>query len=105
MEFKYVLNYKIYTHPLLNTNYVKKENIELFLIGYIFDPYTRERDETKLLFDIVEAGRDFKDISKAISDLSGRFVLLLLYKETVYIFNDAGGLRSFILLKIIIKYL
>ena len=88
------LNLKIYTHPLLNTNYAKKENVELFLIGYIFNPYTRERDETKLLFDIVEAGKDFKDISKAISDLSGRFVLLLLFKETVYLFNDAGGLRS-----------
>ena len=88
------LNLKIYTHPLLNTNYVKKENAELFLIGYIFNPYTRERDEKKLLFNIIETGKDFKDISKAISDLSGRFVLLLSYKETVYIFNDAGGLRS-----------
>ena len=84
----------VYTHPLLNTNYVKKENVELFLIGYIFNPYTHEADETKLLFDIVKAGKDFKDISKAISDLSGRFVLLLLYNETVFIFNDAGGLRS-----------
>ena len=89
-------NLNIYTHPLLNTNYVKDEinNTELFLIGYIFTPFTRERDETKLLFDIVKGSKDFKGISKAISDLSGRFVLLLLYKETVYIFNDAGGLRS-----------
>ncbi len=86
----------VYTHPLLNTNFIKDDskNIELFLIGYVFNPFHRDRDETKLLFDIVKSASGFDDICKAISDLSGRFILLLLYNETVYVFNDPGGLRS-----------
>ena len=86
----------LYTHPLLDTNYVKNEDskIELLLIGYIFDCQSRGKEETEILLDTVKAGRRFEDISLAISKLSGRFVLLLIFNETTYLFNDPGGLRS-----------
>lgn len=89
-------NLNIYTHPLLSTNYVNDQikNIEIFLIGYIFNPFSSENDETEILNDIIKTSLDFNDLCKMISNLSGRFVLLLKCEETIYIFNDPCGLRS-----------
>jgi hypothetical protein len=89
-------SFNIYTHPLLNTNYVSNENkkTELFLIGYVFNPYDGLKDEKQILYDVINAAGNFNDICKAIANLSGRFVLVLSFDNTFYIFNDPGGLRS-----------
>lgn len=87
-------NYTLYAHPDLTHFHLKKENIDVILLGYIYDPCNHEKKENDILREIAEKPNP-KGIADILYGLSGRFVLIVKENNRLILFNDACGLRSF----------
>lgn len=88
----------LYVHPECSLNKLKTIDKELILIGYCIQPNSVGKTNKQILKDISKFSA-IKEIPKLIYSLSGRFVLMISFRENIYIFNDACGLRQLFYLK------
>ncbi len=87
----------IYAHPDLEMTSTSDEsrNVELVLLGYAIDPYYPDRSNKDIINAIINAEiSSIEDLSAAVCNLAGRFVLIAAFSSQIYVFHDACGLRS-----------
>ena len=61
--------------------------------GYMIDPYQPESTTKNLARDLVRLGTT-KEVAERLYTLGGRFVLFITKGEQLFLFHDAGGLKS-----------
>lgn len=86
-------NYYLHIHPDLEHTYAKKNQIEIHLLGSLYDsanPELLNRDIIENLVFSEAAEKLFTDISK----YSGEFILIYKRNEEILIFNDACALSE-----------
>ncbi len=81
-------------HPDLEFASAKKNNIELFLLGFFFDPNNPNFTNLEILKNILLHNTNFKDIIKATYTLAGRWALIYSDDKNKFVFNDPAGLRQ-----------
>ncbi len=81
-------------HPDLEFASVKKNNIELFLLGFFFDPNNPNFTNLEILNNILLHNTSLKDIIKATYTLAGRWALIYSDNKNTIVFNDPAGLRQ-----------
>ena len=86
-------NLHFWTHPLTGFHYVKKENKTAFIFGHAYNPFTMETDENKILERILEhhGKSDYYDF---IDEITGVFVIGVLYNEKIEYLIDPSGMQS-----------
>lgn len=75
--------------------FLENNNLGLFLLGNIFDPTILEHSRVKICKELLQllAINEQKMIYK-INKLIGRFVIIYYKNDTIYLINDASGMRS-----------
>ena len=87
-------NHHLYVHQDCGLDRVKKNKLEIVLIGYILSPNFPEKSTSQILENIADC-ITIENITKYLYSASGRYVLIIK-KDDDYIFlNDACGLRTF----------
>ena len=82
----------LYTHPDCEVTKVRRDNVDVILIGHIVDPKLPNYSTQKILEDIA-LFNTIDDISSTLYGLVGRFVLLIKHNDTFTFFHDACGLK------------
>lgn len=83
----------IYSHPDLELSYISDELVELFLLGYILDPFHPERSNQEVLVDLLKSDT-YDDLILNTETLGGRFVIIYSTKDIINVFQDATGFRE-----------
>jgi len=86
--------YFLRSHPDLELTQVKKENIELTLLGFFIDPYFPGRSNKDILCELTKSNEMPEGLIKSTFRLCGRWILIVVTQRDFFIFNDPTGLRS-----------
>ena len=89
-------HYRLYVHRDLELNIVEGENqrTKAALIGYMIDPLRPDRSNGEIINDIIRTTETVESLSKYLYSISGRFVLIIVTEDDIYVFHDPCGLRS-----------
>ncbi len=82
----------LYVHPDCEFSKIIKADKKLYLLGFAINPHFPEKTSQEILEDISDFN-SMDDIFGSLYPLTGRFVLFILIKGRILIFNDACGLR------------
>ncbi len=84
----------IHAHPSLKVITTSRNGLDVFLIGFIIDPFSPVTSDDAILNDIA-VHCDTKDkLFRRIQGLSGRFVIIYKDKDSIIALGDAGGQRQ-----------
>lgn len=83
----------LYTHPDLEVYYIKGQDKEIALIGYVLDPYQPAYDNEAILMDLV-CVQDFAEFIDKTHHLGGRFSFVYGDAFGVRVLPDATALRE-----------
>jgi len=86
--------YFLTIHPALNHTYLKNDDIELTILGFILDPINPHFTDKDIVQDLLNKSSDFSSVIKNTYDYSGRWIIIYKDKNDIQIFNDAGGSRQ-----------
>lgn len=89
-----ISDYTLYTHPNLLVTYQKRDEQELYLIGYAFDYRTPAYTNEEIVNSILDAGTDIKEIIEQTDNYTGQFVILYKKGGELFLFNDACAQRE-----------
>jgi len=84
----------LYCHPELNISYIKMDGKEIYVLGYILDPFNPKYTNILILTEIIQSSESFDDVLTCIDKYSGRWVLIWKDKAGIKIMNDACGTRQ-----------
>lgn len=87
---------RINAHPDLEMCVVNTgdQNKKAILIGFALDPSRPEASSVEVLSRLVNAVTSKNELIKWVRNLSGRFVLIFMDGNDLYLFHDPLGLRS-----------
>lgn len=86
--------YFLYCHPDLNICHLKENEKEIYVLGYILDPFNPRYTNDLILEEIMQNSECFNDVLACTAKYSGRWVLIWKDKSGVKIMNDACGTRQ-----------
>lgn len=86
-------DYYLYTGEDLEYEIVKKEKIELHLMGPIFDWQDNQLNNKQILKRISQE-TSFKDILTICNKYCGQFVIIVKFQDNLYLFHDATGQKE-----------
>lgn len=81
-------------HPDLSAVVVEEDANKAILLGYAIDPYRIELDDEALLRPFVSGQVLLNKVVSGLERLSGRFVLIVISRESSWLFHDPCGLRQ-----------
>ena len=84
--------YKLYTHPKLETCLYTENNVELLLIGYLFDYEKPEATNLDIIKNLVND--TFETYLRHLDKYTGQFVLLRKDDSSFNLVSDAGAQRE-----------
>ena len=84
--------FRLYVHIDLPLTKCSQGEVELILLGDLFDYRNTRLDNAGILAEII--GTDFDLMLEKIAHYAGRFVLLVIRKESVNVLHDAGAARK-----------
>ncbi len=87
-------NFFLQAHSDLELTQVKRDNVELTLLGYLIDPDNPEFNNQDILESILSCIVSAHDIFEATYRLGGRWIIILDNEDETILFNDASGLRQ-----------
>lgn len=87
--------YFLYSHFELEINICHKNKESTVLIGYAIDSRAPHKSNIQITEFLAETCTKVSDFSEPLFNLAGRFVLLAIREEQLYVFHDACGLRQF----------
>jgi hypothetical protein len=85
-------NITLYAHVDLKVTMAASSDIRLVLLGDLFDYEYPEKDNEELLYDMIHA--DFSVFLEKISKYAGRFVIIYISSQKVYLLTDAAASRK-----------
>ena len=83
----------LYVHPDCAMHRSSKENTDVILIGYLFNPNKPDKTDQEII-DEIAVVKSVEEVSEYLYPLVGRFVMILNINDSDYVFNDACGLRA-----------
>lgn len=86
-------NIHITAHPDLEINTAKKGDIELALLGFMFDSQNYKSSNKNILNHIIK-NDSFEEIVRATYRYAGRWILIYTYKNESKLLHDPAGLRQ-----------
>jgi len=86
--------YFLTIHPDLNHIYLKNNDIEIIVLGFILDPINPYYTDKEITQDLLNKSSDFSSVIKNTYDYSGRWIIIYKDKNDIQFFNDAGGSRQ-----------
>lgn len=84
----------IYSDHALNTTVYHNETCSIFLLGFIIDPFSPEKDDAQILKYIAGQSRCRDSFFETIQRMSGRYVSIFKSKNNYTIIGDACCLRQ-----------
>jgi len=93
-RLKVVDRYLLTVHPDLLVTVVECHENKAILLGYAIDPYQPDLTEEGILQRFVCNLWSVADVASGLEKLSGRFVLILKYRDNLWLFHDAVALRQ-----------
>lgn len=84
----------LYNHPDLEVNYIQKGEKELYILGFILDPYNPRLMNKSILKEILLNCESFENVLSYTDKYSGRWALIWKDKAGIKIMNDACGARQ-----------
>ena len=85
--------YHAYTHELQKVSVFEKEEIQFFLFGHAYNPFTMETEEEKILARIAEAyGSDL--YQDRIDEITGVYVYGVVNHQQIEFLVDPSGMQS-----------
>jgi hypothetical protein len=90
----YTLNnqLKLYAHIDLKVTIITDSDVKLVLLGDLFSHIHTEKNNEDLLHEIID--HDFTTFLENVSKYAGRFVIIYLCKQNVYLVTDAAASRK-----------
>jgi hypothetical protein len=92
--FDKVGDFLISAHPDLELSIIRKNNIELALLGFMFDYKKYKASNFDILNEIYQNYIETKNIYRATEQYSGRWLLVFTSKTESLVLNDPCGLRQ-----------
>ncbi|PFP72647.1 hypothetical protein COJ99_07285 [Bacillus cereus] len=86
--------YCVTAHPDLSVTQVSSNNIQLTLLGYLFDPYCPKNSNEDILNRINEELTTFDDLCSKTYSLSGRWIIIFNDGVNIKILHDPCGMRQ-----------
>lgn len=80
-------------HPDLHTDAVIVDDASLTLCGYVLDPALPDADDHDICCRLLHSLTSVEEFVRRLSELGGRYLVILRYKSKRLIIGDAGGLR------------
>lgn len=87
-------DYTLYTHPNLLVTYQKRDERELYLIGYAFDYGKPACTNEEIVNSILDIGSDIEEVIKQSDNYTGQFIILYKEGSELFLFNDACAQRE-----------
>lgn len=86
----------VYTHPDLDVTALSRsgERPGLLLLGYLIDPRVPQASDAELLADMQARFAGVEGVAEDLTELSGRYCLLIDSTDGLFAFNDPCGLRK-----------
>jgi hypothetical protein len=85
--------YTLYAHRDLLVSHHQDQDNRLILLGDIFDFEQPQKDNTEILEDL-SAAPGLKDLSKMVGKYSGRYVIILVLLDEIFLIHDATASRK-----------
>ncbi len=83
-----ILNYHLFCHPDLEYEYSKNENIEIHLLGFLFD-YDFPELTNKQILNSLSQTRNLDQFINRLSRYSGHYAIIYKSKNEIFLMNDA----------------
>jgi len=85
-------HYLLYTHIDLPVSEYTEKDLKLILLGDMFDYENAQKENEDILRDL--ADQKFDGFVDVYSKYSGRYVLIYIQKDQIYLFHDATAARK-----------
>lgn len=83
----------LYTHPDLSVTQKSTDDADLFLLGYVLNPFNPDHSNSDILDTLSNSG-SFSSLTAETEKLTGRYALIYIDKNTINILHDATGFRE-----------
>ena len=90
---KAISGFNLFCGDELINSFIIKPNIELYLLGELYDWENVDYSNDRILNEIANKNT-IEDILTYTNRYSGEFVLIVVIKGSIYLFNDAGGQKE-----------
>lgn len=87
-------NLHITAHPDLTVTIAKKGEMELALLGFMFDSENYKANNNDILNNIITDSNSFEEIVKATNRYAGRWILIYTNNNEIKLLHDPAGLRQ-----------
>src|SRR5690554_6836859 len=85
----------IHIHDETKFSYIESENINIFIIGHLYNPFTNQIDENNILNSLIlKYNMNDQEFFNYMNDLSGTFIIGIVDNEQIKILNDASGIQT-----------
>lgn len=86
--------YFLTIHPDLKFVHLKKNNVEIILLGFILDPLNPKFSDEEIVRNLLDTTSDFNSVIKSTYNYSGRWIVIYKYDNDIHFFHDAAGSRQ-----------
>ncbi|MDZ7720272.1 MAG: hypothetical protein U5K72_15760 [Balneolaceae bacterium] len=87
-------NLKLSVHKDLPVQVIQREEKQLFLLGYIIDPFHPDRTDADIIEWLFEKSADASTLIENTYRLSGRWILIYVDDGEITFFHDPFGMRQ-----------
>ena len=81
-------------HPDLELTQVKKDALEVTLLGFLLDPHNIALQNKQILENLAEEAKKGGDITQLTHRFGGRWILIACDNHKTFVFNDPCGYRQ-----------
>ncbi|MDZ7739357.1 MAG: hypothetical protein U5K32_09920 [Bacteroidales bacterium] len=92
-ESKSIDSYRLYFHPELETYHTRNGDLELYLLGFLYDYRKPELGNSEIL-ELLSRSSSFEEFIESLSHFSGHFVIIYHSGDDLRILNDAGAQKE-----------
>lgn len=86
--------YFLTIHPDLNHIHLMKDDVEIFSLGFILDPFNPQYSDKDIVQDLLNKSTEFSSIIKNTYNYGGRWIIIYKNKNNIQFFHDAAGSRQ-----------
>ncbi|MCK4903442.1 MAG: hypothetical protein KAS35_02040 [Candidatus Marinimicrobia bacterium] len=86
--------YFLTIHPDLKFVHLKKNNVEIILLGFMLDPLNPEFSDEDIVRNLLKNTSDFNSVIKSTYNYSGRWIIVYKDDNDIQFFHDAAGSRQ-----------
>lgn len=86
-------DYRLFIHPELESEHIKKTGFEIYLLGFIYDYRKPEQSNSEIL-EVLSHTDSFEELVNHLAHYSGHFILIYHSGDKLRVLNDAGAQKE-----------